>query len=86
MTASVIHISGHNSTVATASTTRELASLHAQQAAENALSMALHYLRSNADNVPGATRKAMQALAALRDLSELVPTGANRSHTAFQGI
>ena len=36
--------------------------------AHNALAMALHYLRSPAANVPGARRKAAQALAALRRL------------------
>lgn len=40
--------------------------LHA--AAHNALSMALHYLRQPTANVPGARRKAVQALAALRGL------------------
>lgn len=42
--------------------------LHAD--ACNALSMALHYLRQpDALNVPGAARKAAQALAALRRLA-----------------
>lgn len=37
--------------------------------AHNALAMALHYLRQPGPaNVPGATRKAVQALAALRGL------------------
>ena len=40
--------------------------LHA--AAHNALAMALHYLRQPRANVPGAARKAVQALAALRSL------------------
>ncbi|UCV01343.1 hypothetical protein KI609_05870 [Acidovorax radicis] len=40
--------------------------------AHNALAMALHYLRQPSGNVPGATRKAVQALAALRRLN--VPT------------
>ena len=40
--------------------------LHA--AAPNALAMALHYLRQPQANVPGASRKAVQALAALRSL------------------
>ena len=40
--------------------------LHA--AAHNALAMALHYLRQPQANVPGASRKAVQALAALRSL------------------
>lgn len=36
--------------------------------AQNALAMALHYLRQPSGNVPGALRKAVQALAALRRL------------------
>lgn len=40
--------------------------LHAE--AHNALAMALHYLRQPQANVPGAARKAVQALAALRGL------------------
>lgn len=36
--------------------------------AHNALAMALHYLRQPAANVPGAARKTVQALAALRVL------------------
>lgn len=40
--------------------------LHAD--AHNALSMALHYLSQPQANVPGARRKAVQALAALRGL------------------
>ena len=40
--------------------------LHAE--AHNALAMALHYLRQPQANVPGAARKAVQALAALRSL------------------
>ena len=36
--------------------------------AQNALAMALHYLRQPPGNVPGAARKAVQALAALRRL------------------
>lgn len=38
--------------------------------AHNALSMALHYLRQPSGNLPGATRKAVQALAALRRLDD----------------
>ena len=45
--------------------------LHAE--AHNALAMALHYLRQPSGNVPGAMRKAVQALAALRRLN--VPQG-----------
>lgn len=40
----------------------------AHQEAENALSMALHYLRKGSGNVPGAMRKAVQALSALNTL------------------
>lgn len=40
--------------------------LHAQ--AHNALTMAVHYLTQPQANVPGAARKAVQALAALRRL------------------
>jgi len=40
--------------------------LHAE--AHNALAMALHYMRQPQANVPGAARKAVQALAALRRL------------------
>lgn len=48
--------------------------LHAE--AHNALAMALHYLRQpEALNVPGATRKAVQALAALRRLDAQVQGG-----------
>lgn len=49
--------------------------LQAHQDAENALSMALHYLRAGASNITGATRKAVQALAALNYIHVLVPTG-----------
>ena len=40
--------------------------LHAQ--AHNALAMAVHYLSQPQANVPGAARKAVQALSALRRL------------------
>ena len=40
--------------------------LHAE--AHNALAMALHYLRQPASNVPGAARKAVQALGVLQRL------------------
>jgi hypothetical protein len=49
-------------------TTQNVATMAAHQEAENALAMALHYLRSSASNVPGATRKAVQALGALNRL------------------
>jgi hypothetical protein len=41
------------------------------QEAENALAMALHYLRGNGSNVSCATRKAVQALGALNRLETL---------------
>jgi len=47
----------------------ELIQLHAE--AHNALSMALHYVRQPAANIPGAARKAVQALAALGRLQDL---------------
>jgi hypothetical protein len=47
---------------------KETRLLAAHQEAENALSMALHYLRKGSGNVPGAMRKAVQALAALNTL------------------
>lgn len=61
----------------------ELAAVQAQQEAENALSMALHHLRTPTSNIPGARRKAVQALAALKHLHRLAsPDGA---HTARAG-
>ena len=48
----------------------------AHQEAENALAMALHYLRSSASNIPGATRKAVQALGALNRLHTPMRTSA----------
>lgn len=51
---------------ATATDSVQLIQLHAE--AHNALAMALHYMRQPAANVPGAARKAVQALAALRRL------------------
>ena len=52
----------------TNTTAQNVATMAAHQDAENALAMALHYLRSSASNVPGATRKAVQALGALNRL------------------
>jgi hypothetical protein len=51
--------------------------------AHNALAMALHYLRQPGPvNVPGATRKAVQALAALRSMGSAgvctVPSSASK--------
>ena len=54
--------------------------LHAD--AHNALTMALHYLRQPTANVPGAARKTVQALAALRALFVLNTPDA--AHTAAQ--
>ncbi len=64
MTQNVIQLT-RPASPATPTISHELA---AHQEAENALAMALHYLRSNACNVPGATRKAVQALGALNRL------------------
>lgn len=55
---------------------QETAVLQAQQQAENALSMALHYVRSGASGAQAASRKAVQALAALNELRDLLPAGA----------
>ena len=54
----------------------EFDAVHRQAAIENALQMALHYLRQPSGNVPGAARKAVQALAALRRLDACVHGGA----------
>ena len=56
---------------------RQESLIQAHQDAENALSMALHYLRSTAVNIPGATRKAVQALSALNTL-QAAGAGAGR--------
>lgn len=55
---------------------RQESLIQAHQDAENALSMALRYLRTGAGNVPGATRKAVQALSALNTLQS---AGAGRA-------
>lgn len=49
----------------------ELAAAQLFATAENALSVALYHLRQPAANVPGAARKAVQALAALNQLRAL---------------
>lgn len=49
----------------------ELAASQLFAAAENALRVALYHLRQPAANVPGAARKAVQALAALNQLRAL---------------
>lgn len=84
MSASVIQFTDRNTSAIASIQTHEWAALHAQQAAENALSMALHYLRSNAHNVPGATSKAAQALVALRDLSDLLANTPASMHATMQ--
>lgn len=66
-------------TVATPSPAHNPIQLHAD--AHNALAMALHYLRQPTANVPGAARKTVQALAALRELFVL---NASVSATAAQ--
>ena len=70
-----------------ANTTAEnMAAMAAQQEAENALTMALHYLRSSASNVPGATRKAVQALGALNRLHLSPAAGAGaRAFASLEG-
>ncbi len=72
--------------MACASAVPEQTAVAAQQDAENALSMALHYLRTNAANVPGAMRKAVQALAALNTLQSIAPAGAGARGQQVQGV
>ena len=64
----VVHLASRSAAPITPTTgTPDPIQLHAE--AHNALAMALHYLRQPGPaNVPGATRKAVQALAALRSL------------------
>lgn len=56
---------------APSSSVNELATAQLFAAAENALSVALYHLRQPSANVPGASRKAVQALAALNRLRAL---------------
>lgn len=97
MTINVIHLT-HPASPATTTTphglanttAQNVATLAAHQEAENALSMALHYLRSSASNIPGATRKAVQALGALNRLHvpvhTSVPAGAGaRDFESLEG-
>ena len=95
MTQNVIHLTRRPSTATPttphdlASTTAEnVATLAAHQEAENALSMALHYLRSSAGNIPGATRKAVQALGALNRLNKPTntPAPAGAGASAFASL
>lgn len=53
-----------------------------QAQAENALSVALFYLRQPASNIPGATRKAVQALPALGRLNDAAHTATTTSGRA----
>jgi hypothetical protein len=93
MTQNVIHLTRRPSTATPttpqdlASTTAEnMAAMAAHQEAENALAMALHYLRSSACNVPGATRKAVQALGALKRLHLSPAAGAGaRAFASLEG-
>lgn len=63
----VIPLARHRA-AATTPTTGTPDPIQAYADAHNALAMALHYLRTPSGNLPGATRKAVQALAALRRL------------------
>lgn len=81
MTQNVIHLTRRPCTVnpttphnLASTTAQNVATMAAHQEAENALAMALHYLRSSASNIPGATRKAVQALGALNRLNAPVHT------------
>ena len=76
MTPNVIHLTRRPSTATPTTTPHDLATMAAHQEAENALAMALHYLRSSAGNIPGATRKAVQALGALNRLNKPTNTPA----------
>ncbi|TXH36162.1 MAG: hypothetical protein E6Q94_03285 [Burkholderiaceae bacterium] len=65
--APVAHLASRSAAHRTPTTgTPDPIQLHAE--AHNALGMALHYLRQPSGNVPGAMRKTVQALAALRGL------------------
>lgn len=83
MTQNVIHLT-RPASPATPTTPHDLANTTAQnvatmavhQEAENALAMALHHMQSSASNIPGATRKAVQALRALNRLHVPVHTSA----------
>ena len=68
MTQNVIHLTRRANAATPTTAPNEAATMAAHQEAENGLAMALHYLRSSASNVPGATRKAVQALGALNRL------------------
>lgn len=54
---------------------KPLDAIQIHQEAENALNMALHYLRQPSSNVPGACRKTVQALAAMKQLHAAIGFG-----------
>lgn len=90
MTPNVIHLNSRTRPATPTTTPHELAIMAAHQEAENALAMALHYLSNNAGNIPGATRKAVQALGALNRLNKPTntpaPAGAGaRGFTTLEG-
>lgn len=60
----------------------ELAASQLFAAAENALSVALYHLRQPSANVPGAARKAVQALAALNQLRAFSLETANQAQAS----
>lgn len=64
----VISLASRRAVPTTPPTTGTPDSIQLYADAHNALSMALRYLRAPSGNVPGAARKAGQALAALRRL------------------
>lgn len=65
----------------------ELATAQLFASAENALSVALYHLRQPSANVPGAARKAVQALAALNRLRALPlePSSPAPTNTTLKG-
>ena len=64
----VIPLARRRATAATPSTGTTLDPVQTFAEAQNALAMALHYLRQPSGNVPGALRKTVQALTALSAL------------------
>lgn len=64
----VIHMRALRSAGNPTTTTGDQDAIQLHAKAENALSMALHYLRQPVSNAPGAARKAVQALASLNQL------------------
>ena len=86
MTQNVIHLTRRSTTATPTTTQQDLATVAAHQEAENALAMALHYMRSSASNIPGATRKAVQALGALNRLTTPMNTLVHTSAPADAGV